>query len=225
MGGALTLGVAANSETAAVFLEVIQGEGGIRPATSEYLKAAREICTNAGALLIIDGIQTCVGRTGKFFAFEHFNLSPDAVTLAKGLGGGVPIGALIAREEVCALKALEHGSTFGGNPLVCAVANSTLEVMENTHLLEHVQSEGEWLMGRLRELASRHACISEVRGRGLMIGIELKSEAKPVLQAAQAKGLLVLASGETVVRLLPPLNTPRVDFERALQILDEVLPA
>ncbi|VVC02335.1 [LysW]-aminoadipate semialdehyde/glutamate semialdehyde transaminase [uncultured archaeon] len=216
---------AVTSDTAAVFLEVIQGEGGIRPATAEYLRAAREICTAAGALLIIDEIQTGCGRSGKFFAFEHFNLSPDAVTLAKGLGGGVPIGALIAREEVCALKPLEHGSTFGGNPLACAAANATLDIMADETLLARATAEGEWLMGQLRALSSRHPCISEVRGKGLMIGIELKVESKPTLQAAQAKGLLVLASGETVVRLLPPLNTPRADFEQALKILDEVLPS
>lgn len=220
-----SLRAAVNSDTAAVFLEVIQGEGGIRPATAEYLKAAREICTAAGALLIIDEIQTGCARTGKFFAFEHFDISPDAVTLAKGLGGGAPIGALIAREEVCALKPLEHGSTFGGNPLSCAAANATLGVLEQEKLIEHARSEGEWLAARLRELATRHSCITEVRGMGLMIGIELKSESKPILQAAQARGLLVLGAGETVVRLLPPLNTPRADLEKALSILDEVLPA
>ena len=220
-----SLRAAVTSDTAAVFLEVIQGEGGIRPATSEYLKAAREICNAAGALLIFDGIQSDVGRTGQFFAFEHFGISPDAVTLAKGLGGGVPIGALIAREEVCALKPLEHGSTFGGNPLACAAANATLDAMQEEKVLEQVQQNGEWLMGQLRALASRHSCISEVRGKGLMIGIELKVEVKSSLQAAQAKGLLVLASGETVVRLLPPLNTPRADLQKALSILDEVLPA
>ncbi|VVB56964.1 [LysW]-aminoadipate semialdehyde/glutamate semialdehyde transaminase [uncultured archaeon] len=220
-----SLRAAVNSDTAAVFLEVIQGEGGIRPATAEYLQAARDICTQAGCLLVFDGIQTDVGRTGKFFAFEHFGISPDAVTLAKGLGGGAPIGALIASESVCAFKPLEHGSTFGGNPLACAGANATLDAMEKENLLAHVRSEGEWLFSRLRELASRHSCIAEVRGKGLMVGVELKMESKAFLQAAQLRGLLVLASGETVIRLLPPLNTPRADFERALQILDEVLPA
>ncbi len=220
-----SLRTAVTSDTAAVFLEVIQGEGGIRPAMAEYLQAAREICTAAGALLIIDGIQTDTGRTGKFFAFEHFQIKPDAVTLAKGLGGGVPIGALIAQESACAFKPLEHGSTFGGNPFACAVSNATLDVLEQENILENVRANGEWLMDKLRELAARHSCISEVRGRGLMIGIELKVESKATLQAAQAKGLLVLASGETVIRLLPPLNTPRADFEKALAILDEVLPA
>ncbi len=219
-----SLRAAVNADTAAVFLEVIQGEGGIRPATAEYLKAAREICTQAGALLVIDEIQTGCARTGKFFAFEHYGIAPDACTLAKGLGGGVPIGALIAREEACAFKPLEHGSTFGGNPLVCASANAALDAMDAEHILAQARENGEWLMGRLRSLSSRHPCIIEVRGQGLMLALELKVESKPILQAAQANGLLVLSAGEMVVRLLPPLNTPRPVFEKALSILDSVLP-
>ncbi|MCL6088650.1 MAG: aspartate aminotransferase family protein [Candidatus Marsarchaeota archaeon] len=219
------LRAAVTSDTAAVFLEVIQGEGGIRPATQEYIKAAREICTQAGALLIIDEIQTGCGRTGRFFAFEHYGISPDAVTLAKGLGGGVPIGALIAREDACAFKPLEHGSTFGGNPLACAAANAMLDVMGKENVLQMAEQNGSWLMERLNALKSRHASITEIRGMGLMLAIELKSESKPVLQAAQSRGLLVLAAGDLVVRLLPPLNTTRADFEQALRILDEVLPS
>jgi len=215
---------AVTDQTAAVFLEVIQGEGGIRPANAEYLKAAREICAEKGALLIFDGIQTCAGRTGKFFAFEHFGIAPDVVTLAKGLGGGVPIGATIAREDVCALKALEHGSTFGGNPLACAGANATLDAIENEGILRQAMENGEWMMGKLRELQSKHPVIVDVRGRGLMLAIELKTEANPILKAAQAKGLLALASGEMVIRMLPPLNTDRQTFERALSILESVLP-
>ncbi len=219
-----SLRAAVNADTAAVFLEVIQGEGGIRPATREYLQAARDICTQAGALLVIDEIQTGCGRTGAFYAFEHYGIAPDAVTLAKGLGGGVPIGALIAREEACAFKPLEHGSTFGGSPLVCAAANATLDAMEEEKLLEQVRSNGEWLMEKLNALKARHPCIVEVRGKGLMLAMEMKVESKPILQAAQAKGLLVLSAGEMVVRLLPPLNTPRPVFEKALSILDSVLP-
>jgi len=219
-----SLQTAVNSDTAAVFLEVIQGEAGVRPATLEYIRAAREICTNAGALLIIDEIQTGCGRTGRFFAFEHYKISPDAATLAKGLGGGVPIGALIAREDVCALKPLEHGSTFGGNPLACACANATLDVIEQEGLLVQAAQNGEWMLERLREIASRHSSVIDVRGRGLMLALELNTESKPILQAAQAKGLLVLAAGDTVIRLLPPLNTSRQVFEKALSILDSVLP-
>lgn len=215
---------AVTDQTAAVFLEVIQGEGGIRPATVEYLTAARQICTEKGALLVLDGVQTCAGRTGKFFAFEHFGISPDAVTLAKGLGGGVPIGATIASEAVCAFKPLEHGSTFGGNPLACAGANATLEAIEKENILKMATENGEWMMAKLKELQARHPVIVEVRGRGLMLAMELKTEANPILKAAQAKGLLVLSSGEMVVRMLPPLNTDRQTFERALSILDSVLP-
>ncbi len=220
-----SLRAALTADTAAVFLEVIQGEGGIRPGTAAYLQAARELCTQNGCLFIIDEIQTGCGRTGKFFAFEHYGFAPDALTLAKGLGGGVPIGALIAREEVCVFKPLEHGSTFGGNPLACAAANAALDVLESEHLLQMATENGQWLIEQLRAMQVRHPIISEIRGQGLMIAIELKSESKPVLQAAQAKGLLILSAGETVVRLLPPLNTPRPVYEKALSILESVLPS
>ncbi len=218
------LRAAVTGDTAAVFLEVIQGEGGIRPATVEYLKAAREICTEKGALLVVDEVQTGMGRTGKFFAFEHFGIAPDIVTLAKGFGGGVPIGATIAREEVCVFKPLEHGSTFGGNPLACAGANAALDAFESEGILQLAAENGEWMMEKLKGLQSKRPSIVDVRGKGLMLALELKIESKSILQAAQAKGLLVLASGEMVVRMLPPLNTSRQTFEKALSILDSVLP-
>ncbi len=218
------LRAAVTDQIAAVFLEVIQGEGGIRPATAEYLKAAREICTEKGALLAVDEVQTGMGRTGKFFAFEHFGITPDIVTLAKGFGGGVPIGATIAKEDICVFKPLEHGSTFGGNPLACAGANAALDAIESEGILKLATENGEWMQGKLRELQAKHSCIVDVRGKGLMLAIELKTEANPILRAAQAKGLLVLASGEMVLRMLPPLNTDRQTFEKALSILDSVLP-
>lgn len=217
------LKAAVTADTAAVFLEVIQGEGGIRSATAEYLKAAREICTEKGAMFVIDEVQTGCGRTGKFFAFEHFGISPDVVTLAKGFGGGVPIGATIAREDICVFKPLEHGSTFGGNPLACAGANATLDAMEKEGVLHLAAENGEWMMGKLHELQVKHPVIVDVRGRGLMLALELKTEANPILKAAQAKGLLVLSSGEMVIRMLPPLNTNLQTYEKALTMLDSVL--
>ncbi len=215
---------AVNSDTAALFLEVIQGEGGVRLAKDEFLRAARDICTDRGALLIFDEVQVGMGRTGKFFSFEHSKVSPDIATMAKGLAGGVPIGATIANEDVCVFKPLEHGSTFGGNPLSCAAASAALGAFEEEKILELVQTNGEWLKAQLESMKQRHPSVLEVRGRGLIWGMELKVEATPLLKDAQSKGLLILSAGDTVVRLLPPLNTPREIYERALPILDSVLP-
>ena len=151
-----SLKASVTNETAALILEPVQGEGGIRPAIAEYMKAARDICTDKGALLICDEVQSGTGRTGKFFAYEHFGIRPDIVCLAKGLGGGVPIGATIASEEVSAFTPLEHGTTFGGNPLACAAANSVLDTMERDSLLAKVASDGDYMMDKLRaSLAGR----------------------------------------------------------------------
>ncbi len=218
------LKAAVTQETAAVFLEVIQGEGGVRLAKEEYLKAARDICTDKGALLIFDEVQVGMGRTGKFFSFEHFNVRPDMATMAKGLAGGVPIGATIANEEDCAFKILEHGTTFGGNPLSCAAANATLAIYEEAKILEQVKSSGSWLFGQLAQLKQNHHSILDIRGMGLILGTEMKVEVTPLLKAAQSKGLLILSAGDTVIRLLPPLNTSREIYEKALPILDSVLP-
>ena len=215
---------AVTNETAAVFLEVIQGEGGIRPADVAFLKAAREICTEKGALLVFDEVQAGMGRTGKMFSFENIGVCPDAISLAKGLGGGVPIGAIIANEEFCVFKNLEHGSTFGGNPFACAAANATLRTIEEEKLLELAHENGLWLAQKLNEMMSRKPSIVQVRGKGLFIGLELKIESTPIVKAAQAKGLLILTAGDTTLRMLPPLNTSREVYEEALTVLESVLP-
>lgn len=219
------LEAAISSHTAAVFLEVIQGEGGVVPISNEYLQHARKLCDTHGALLIIDEVQTGCGRTGSFFAFEQAGIFPDAVTLAKGIGGGVPLGVMLARADRVAFKPSEHGTTFGGNPLACAASNAVLDTLEKEKLVEKAKTDGAWLMGKLDEMKTRHPSVVSVRGRGLMIGIELNEKAESILIKAQEKGLLMLSAGENVLRLLPPLNTPKKDFEKALAILDDVLPA
>jgi len=211
------------SETAALILEPIQGEGGIRPATAEYLKAARDICTDKGALLICDSVQTGSGRTGKFFAYEHFGIRPDIVCLAKGLGGGVPIGATIASEEVSAFTPLEHGSTFGGNPLACAAANAVLDTMEREALLAKVASDGTYMMDKLRTSLSAKQQFREVRGMGFMIAIELKVMAREPLAALLQKGVLALPAGEQVVRLLPPYIISRASLDSVAATIFEVV--
>ncbi len=211
------------SETAAVFLEVIQGEGGVRPAKQEYLKAARDICTDKGALLVLDEVQTGVGRTGKFFAYEHFSVQPDIVCLAKGLGGGVPIGATIATEETAAAFAqLEHGTTFGGNPLACAAANAVLDTIEQQHLLQKVADDGAYFMQKLQSLSSKSE-FREARGMGLLLAVELKVPSKEPLEALAKAGVLALPAGEQVVRFLPPYIIPRSSIDTVVETVSQVI--
>ncbi|MFA6907243.1 MAG: aspartate aminotransferase family protein [Candidatus Micrarchaeia archaeon] len=211
------------SETAALILEPIQGEGGIRPATQEYMKAARDICTDKGALLICDEVQTGSGRTGKFFAYEHFGIRPDIVCLAKGLGGGVPIGATIASDEVAAFTPLEHGSTFGGNPLAAAAANAVLDTIEKDKLLAKVAADGTYMMDKLRTTLSSKSQFREVRGMGFMIAVELKIMAREPLAALLQKGVLALPAGEQVVRLLPPYIISRGSLDSVASTISEVI--
>ena len=218
-----SLKAAVTGETAALILEPIQGEGGIRPATSEYMKAARDICTDKGALLICDEVQSGSGRTGKFFAYEHFGIRPDIVCLAKGLGGGVPIGATIASEEASAFTPLEHGTTFGGNPLACAAANAVLDTIEKDKLLAKVASDGAYMMGKLRTSLSGKPQFREVRGMGFMMAIELKVMAREPLAQLLQKGVLALPAGEQVVRLLPPYIISRESLDTVAGAISEVI--
>ena len=218
-----SLKAAVTNETAAVFLEAIQGEGGVRPATEEYLKAARDVCTDKGALLVLDEVQTGCGRTGKFFAYEHYGIKPDIVCLAKGLGGGVPIGATIADDSVAAFTPLDHGSTFGGNPLACAAANAVLDTMEQEHLLAKVASDGGYVKQKLTSLLASKSQFREVRGMGLMLAVELKVPSKEPLAAILQNGVLALPAGEQVVRFLPPFIISRESLDTVANTLSEVL--
>jgi acetylornithine/LysW-gamma-L-lysine aminotransferase len=211
------------SDTAALILEPIQGEGGVRLATAEYMKAARDICTDKGALLIFDEVQCGCGRTGKFFAYEQFGVQPDIACLAKGLGGGVPIGATIAKEEACAFTPLEHGTTFGGNPLACAAANAVLDEIERGQLLAKVAADGAYTMGRLNSLLSGKSQFREVRGMGLIIAIELKIPSREPLAQLLQKGVLALPAGEQVVRLLPPYIISRESLDSVASTIADVV--
>lgn len=212
---------AVNETTAAVLLEVVQGEGGVYPASVEFLKAAQEACHEHGALLVIDEVQTGFGRTGKMFAFEHYDLQPDMVCVAKSLAGGIPIGAVLIGDRVGDLQPGIHGSTFGGNPLACAAAVATLEVLQCEQLPQRAAELGEYLLGRLRQIQSPQ--IREVRGLGLMVGIEIKQKVAPYLQALMARGVLALPAGLTTIRLLPPLVISREQLDQVIQVLEEVL--
>ncbi len=194
---------AVSAQTAAVILEVVQGEGGVRPGTPEFLRGAERLCRERGALLILDEIQTGFGRTGQMFACQHYDLHPDLMCLAKSLAGGLPMGATLFGDRVGPLPAQVHGSTFGGNPLACAAALATLDYLESRQLADRAAELGAWFLARLQQIQS--PLIREVRGLGLMVGIELKQKVTPYLQALMGKGVLALPAGLTVMRFLPPL--------------------
>ncbi|MDO9302634.1 MAG: aspartate aminotransferase family protein [Anaerolineales bacterium] len=212
---------AVTDETAAVILEVVQGEGGVYPATAEYIQAARRICDERGALLIVDEIQTGFGRTGRMFAIQHFGVTPDLLTCAKSLAGGVPMGAVLIGNNIKNLVPGVHGSTFGGNPLSCAAAIAALTVMEEEDLPGQAAAKGEYLMDKLRKIKSPN--IREVRGLGLMIGIEMKQKVAPYLKALQEKKIIALNAGMTVIRLLPPLVITYEQIDHLVDVLTEVL--
>lgn len=202
-----TIATAVTAETAAVILEPIQGEGGVRPATTEFLQAVRARCDEVDALLIFDEIQCGLGRTGDVWAHTASEVAPDVMALAKPLGGGLPIGAVLLNEKAAAaLNYGDHGSTFGGNPLVCAVANVVLDKLTQPAMLKHVRTVGAELGAGLRDLGERFGCVSDVRGRGLMWGIEFRDiSAASVVEAAQAAGVLLAGAGPDTVRIVPPL--------------------
>ena len=212
------LRAAVTDETAAVVLEPVQGEGGVHPASGDYLAAAREITRENGALLIFDEIQTGAGRTGRFLACEHAGVIPDMVTLAKGLGGGVPIGALVMTDEVAkAMPTGGHGTTFGGNPLAAAAALAVLQEIDAHDLLRNAAETGAYFRDRLGELPSDR--VRDIRGIGLLIGLELKEKAAPVISALRDRGVLCINAGATVVRFVPPLTITRDEVDVALDAL------
>lgn len=204
-------------ETAAILLEIIQGEGGINEASADFLKRVNELCDKEGLLLVIDEVQTGVGRTGKFFAYSHFDLKPHIITLAKGLGGGVPIGAIIAKSSVAsAFSPGSHGSTFGGNPLACS---ASLVVVKNVkELLNSVEKVGAYLKSGLESLN-----VGKVKGRGLMLGLEIDRDCQDVVLRALENGLLVNCTAKKVIRLLPPLILSEGEAKEALDLLKKSL--
>lgn len=210
-------------ETAAIILEVVQGEGGVYPASAEYIQATRQICSERGVLLIVDEIQSGFGRTGKMFAIEHFGVTPDLVTCAKSLAGGVPMGAVLIGHKVNNLNPGVHGSTFGGNPLSCAAANAALDVIEEEDLPGQAAAKGAYLMDKLKRIESPN--IREVRGMGLMIGIELKHKVAPYIKALQVNKIIALSAGMTVIRLLPPLVISYEQIDHLVDVLTQVLAA
>ncbi len=211
-----------DDETVAVILEPVQGEGGVRPADPEFLKGVRKLCDRHKALLIFDEIQCGVGRTGKMFAWEHYGVKPDVICLAKALGGGFPIGATLATEKAASnLDYGIHGTTYGGNPLACAAALATLDVMEREQLPEAAAEKGDYLMMKVRERTKGWNSVKEVRGLGLMVGVELNFEGADVVTSMMKKGVLSNCASDTVMRLVPPLNISRGDLDRVIDALTD----
>ena len=215
-----------STDICAILIEAIQGEGGIRPVSQEFLAAARELTQATGALLICDEIQAGIGRTGKWFSYQHYGVQPDVTTVAKPLAGGLPLGAMLCTEEAArAIHAGMHGTTFGGGPLACTAALAVFRTIEDEHLLEHVTEVGTYFHQQLEGLAKKHPAIVDVRGKGLMLAAELDSAdlAKDVLASMLGRRILINRTSETVLRFLPPYILGREHVDAAISALDEVL--
>jgi acetylornithine/N-succinyldiaminopimelate aminotransferase len=223
-GDIMALQEALSENTAAVLLEPIQGEGGVRVPPEGYILAIRDLCNRAGCLLMFDEVQTGMGRTGKLFAYEHFGVEPDVMTLAKGIAGGVPMGAVLAKDEVAqAFVPGTHASTFGGNPLSCAAALAVVREILSEGFLDGVRHTGEYLRSRLEKLAGRKDIIAEVRGVGLMQAIDLNVPGADFSTKLREAGVLVNCTSETVLRFLPPLIVSEAEIDEMVEVLESVL--
>ena len=213
----------ASDETAAIMLELVQGESGVQPADKDFVKALADFCKEMGIYLIVDEVQTGLGRTGKLYAYEHYDIEPDIFTLAKGLANGVPVGAMLAKSSLGeAFSYGSHGSTFGGNKLAMAAAKATLEVMLVPGLLDTALENGNQLQAKLQAALSDKETVTTVRGLGYMIGIETTGNLGELVQSARDKGLIVLTAGTNVIRLLPPITLSDAEIEMGVAILSEI---
>ena len=213
-----------SNNTAAVNIEIIQGESGVLPADPLFMKQLNEYCKQKDILIIVDEVQTGIGRTGKLYAHEHYQLSPDIITLAKGLGNGLPIGAMLGKKNLGhAFVYGSHGTTFGGNRLSLAAANQTLSIINDADLLNDVQSKGQFLIENLRKSLVNKRNVIEVRGVGLMVGIEVTNDPSQVVREAKRMGLIILTAGKNVIRLLPPLTITKKQLEKGIEILTEII--
>lgn len=211
-------------KTCAILIEPIQGEGGIRPAEKEFLQKTRDLCDEKGIVLMFDEVQCGIGRTGKLFGYEIYGIYPDIIALAKGLGGGLSIGAMMAVEKVAeSFKPGDHASTFGGNPLAATAGKTVLNELLHNGTLQNAQKQGNYLKNKLSELKENHHLITDVRGIGLMLGIELSIPVKSIIQNCMKQGLLLVGAGENVIRFVPPLIISEKEIDEAIDILKYVL--
>jgi acetylornithine/N-succinyldiaminopimelate aminotransferase len=215
---------AITDKTAAIMLELIQGEGGINVASKDFVLRLRNLCDEKKLLLIVDEVQTGIGRTGKLFCYQHYGITPDIMTLAKALGGGLPIGVMVVKKEIAdTLQPGMHASTFGGGPVICKVALAVLKAIQKEKLLKNAQAMAEYLFSKLNELKNKSSIIKEVRGIGLMAGVELNIEGKVIVEKCIEKGLLINCTHDKVLRLMPALNITKKEIDKAMGILDEAM--
>jgi acetylornithine/N-succinyldiaminopimelate aminotransferase len=215
---------AITEKTVAIMLELIQGEGGVNVASKDFVSALRKLCDEKNLLLIVDEVQTGVGRTGKLFCYQHYGITPDIMTSAKALGGGLPIGVMVVKKEISdMLGPGMHASTFGGGPVICKAALAVLKAIQKEKLLTNAQKMGEYLFLKLNELKNKYAIMKEIRGKGLMAGIELTIEGKDIVKKCIEKGLLINCTHDKVLRLMPALNVTKKEIDKAIVILDEVM--
>jgi len=218
------LEAAISGKTCGIMLEAIQGEGGVKIPDDNYLAGVREICDRYGLLLIIDEVQTGMGRTGKLFAYEYSGIKPDIMTLAKALANGIPAGAMLATDKIAkAFVPGNHASTFGGNPFAMAAATAVVETMLQEGILEHCREVGDYFLSQLKKLQQKHAIIRDVRGKGLIIAAELDIEAGDIINNCIKKGLLIISAGSKTLRFVPPLIITNQDVDFAINVLDEVM--
>ncbi|MHC4855924.1 MAG: acetylornithine/succinylornithine family transaminase [Planctomycetota bacterium] len=213
-----------DDEVAAVMIEPIQGEGGVHEATAEYMQTIRDLCDEHGALMILDEVQTGMGRTGRWFGYQHYEVTPDIITLAKSLGGGLAIGAMMARPEIAAsLVPGTHASTFGGNPLACAAGIAVIEAIEQEGLIDNTNKMGQYAREKLEQLKQAYPVIDHIRGKGLMLGIQLTLPGSTIVSRCLKKGLRINCTQETVLRFMPSMTVTREEIDNAVSVLDEAL--
>lgn len=213
-----------NENTIAIFIELVQGEGGIHPAPYEFVQELREVCNENDILLIDDEVQDGFGRTGKMFAFEHYDIVPDAMCMAKAIAGGFPMGAMISREDLFEKMLVgEHSTTYGGNPLACAAANAVIDIIQEENLVENSARQGKKIIDNLRELAEEERLLKEVRGKGLMIGADYRLKVNDLINKAQQEKVLLLNAGMTTIRLLPPLVITDEQVQKVLNVMHNLV--
>ncbi len=213
-----------NDKTCAIILETVQGEGGIYPATDEFIKGIRKICDEKDIVMICDEIQCGLGRTGRMFAYENYGIKPDVITVAKALGCGVPVGAFLAIDKVAsAMVPGDHGTTYGGNPFATAAVNKVMDMFANPEVLKHVNEVSSYLEKRLDELIKKHDCIEARRGKGLMQGLVLNKPIGEIILKAHEKGLIIISAGTNVLRMVPPLIITNENVDEMIDILDSIL--
>lgn len=212
-----------NDNTAAVIMETVQGEGGVYPATQEFIEGVRSLCDKHNALLILDEIQCGMGRTGSMFAYQKYGIMPDILLCAKALGCGVPVGAFVCNDKAASMTYGDHGSTYGGNPFVCAAVSEVFDIFKDEKIVEHVNEVGKYLWDKLEELKSKHDCIVDHRGVGLIQGLEFKENPSAIVKKALENGLVLIVAGNNTIRFVPPLILEKRKIEELTSLLNRVL--